>query len=272
MKSPSEIARSYVDAGSRKAILPLWKMFVLAIFAGMFIAFGAFASSVVSYGIVPAALGRLLGALVFPIGLMLVLVAGGELFTGNCLIIMPVLQHRSTVSGMLYNWGVVYAGNFIGSMLVALAVTKCMATGSSALYGGALVQTMISTATAKVNLSFIDAILRGILCNTLVCLAVWVSFVATDLSGKVMSLYLPIALFVLCGFEHSVANMYFIPVGLLSAAATGAASQAAEAGLTWLTFLYKNLLPVTIGNIIGGTGIVGIGYWFVYLQGHREHP
>ena len=266
MNSPAEIARLYVDSGTQKSMLPPWKMFVMGILAGMFIAMGGFGSSIASYGIQEPGLARLLSAVVFPVGLMLVLVAGAELFTGNNLMIMPVLQKRIKPSAMLRNWGIVYGGNFVGSVFVAWIVTASTASGSTALYDGALMQTMVRTALTKVNIGFGDAIMRGVMCNLMVCLAVWVSISATELAGKIMSLYLPIFLFVLCGFEHCIANMYFIPAGIFA----GWMGKMPAEGLNLLTFIYRNLIPVTIGNVIGGSVLTGVAYWFVYLHGHAE--
>ncbi len=263
MNSPAEIAKLYVDIGANKTRMPALKMFVLGIFAGMFIAMGGFGSAVASCGVVPPALSRFLSALVFPIGLMMVIIAGGELFTGNCLIILSVMQKRTTWLKMLRNWGIVYLGNLVGSLLVALVVT---CSKSTTLYSGALIQAIVNTANTKVHLGFAEAILKGVFCNFMVCLAVWVAFSATDTAGKIMALYLPIFLFVLCGFEHCVANMYFIPAGIFS---TYMYDIQAE-GLNWLTFLVRNLLPVTVGNIIGGAGFVGMGYWWAYLHGKVE--
>ncbi len=269
MNSPAEMARLYVDVGSQKAKLPVLKMFVLALFAGMFIALGGFGSTVASFLVPVPALGRILSALIFPIGLMMVLVGGAELFTGNSLIIMPVLQKRVSVWRMLLNWLVVFIGNFAGGVFIAWLVTSCCTSGNSPIYGGALAQNLIDTATSKVELTFMDAFVRGILCNFMVCMAVWVSLAASDLGGKIAALYLPIVLFVLCGFEHCVANMYFIPAGLFTCMRSGIPVLGTE-GLSWLTFLYRNLLPVTLGNIVGGAAVTGFGYWYVYLQGNAE--
>ena len=266
MNSPAEIARMYLNVGAAKTRLTILKMLILSIFAGMFIALGALGSSIASFGVQPAALSRLLSAAVFPIGLMMVVVAGAELFTGNCLIVIPVLARRASVLGLLYNWLVVYIGNFIGSMLVAAAAVYGHTLSS--LYGGALAESAIATATAKVTLSFGDAFIRGVLCNVMVCIAVWVSFAAKDIVGKVSALYLPVLLFVLCGFEHCVANMYFIPVGLLAAGSYGLP---VPSDLTWLSFVVRNLIPVTLGNIVGGSVFVGCGYWLAYLRGSTNH-
>ena len=264
MNSPAEIARMYLTVGAAKTRLSPLKMFILSLFAGMFIAFGGFGSSIASCGVQPQALSRLLSATVFPIGLMMVIVAGAELFTGNCLIIVPVLARRASVLGMLYNWLVVYIGNFIGSLFVAIAV---VVGHSMQLYDGALATAAIATANAKIALSFGDAFVRGIFCNVMVCIAVWVSFAAKDIAGKISALYLPVFLFVLVGFEHCIANMYFVPVGIFTAW-----FYKLDAGsLTWLKFLWANLLPVTLGNIVGGAVIVGGGYWLAYIRGSTNY-
>ncbi len=265
MYGPAKIAERYSDAGAAKTKLPIGKMFVLAIFAGMFIAFGAFGSQVVAAdaGIGPS-FGKFLGALVFPVGLLLVLMAGAELFTGNCLIIISVLDKKATVKGMLKNWAVVYAGNFVGSLFVALMLTYSHAYS---LFDGKLAQSVVSTAQGKVLLAMPDAFLRGILCNILVCLAVWISFSAEDVAGKILGLYLPIMLFVLSGYEHCVANMYFIPAGIFASQEYGIA---ADPALNWYGCIVNNLIPVTIGNVIGGVCVIGLGYYFAYLHRTAE--
>lgn len=263
MYGPSEIAKRYSEAGAAKTRLAASKMIILAVFAGMFIAFGAFASQVVSSDVGAGdSLAKFLSAVVFPIGLFMVIIAGAELFTGNSLIIISVLDGKATVKGMLRNWGIVYLGNLAGSILVAVVVTYSHAYS---LFGGKLAEAAVTTAQNKVLLSFQDAFLKGVLCNILVCIAVWVSFSAEEAAGKIMGLYLPIMLFVLSGFEHSVANMYFIPAGILVSAEYGISSDV----LSWSGFLLKNLLPVTLGNMLGGACIVGAGYFFVYLH-HTE--
>ena len=263
MNSPVEVAWKYAEAGVGKTSMPIGRMFLLGIFAGAFIALGAFGSTVASCGVPTPAVGRVLSALVFPIGLMMVIVAGAELFTGNCLLVVPVLQHKTTFNGMIKNLIVVYLGNFVGSVLIALMVVY---SHSSSLYDGALAKAMVGTAVAKIHLTPLDALLKGILCNFMVCIAVWVSFAADDVAGKIAALYLPIFLFVLSGFEHCVANMYFIPAGIFASHEYGIAAD----GLTWLSFICDNLLPVTLGNIIGGSILAGMGYWLVYLRGKRD--
>ena len=264
MNTPAEIARTYLVVGAAKTRMPFLKMFMLAVFAGMFIAFGALGSTIASCGVQPAALSRLLSAAIFPIGLMMVVVAGAELFTGNCLILVPVLARRTSVLSMLYNWLVVYIGNFIGGVLLAFLAAY---SHIFSLYGDALAQATVSTAVAKLSLSFGDAFVRGILCNVMVCVAVWVAFAAKDIAGKISALYLPVLLFVLCGFEHCVANMYFVPAGMFAALFHGIDAPV----LTWGSFLLSNLVPVTLGNIVGGAVIVGGGYWLAYLKGSTNY-
>ena len=263
MNSPAAIANLYADTGAAKTRMPFGKLLVLAIFAGAFIALGGLGSSIASCGM-PGSVGRVLSGLVFPIGLMMVLVAGAELFTGNCLILISVLEKRATLLGMFRNWGIVYVGNFIGGAAVAaLAVYG----HTFDMYNGGLAQASLATAMAKVDLPFMDAFIRGILCNVMVCVAVWVSFAASDLAGKVLALSLPVFLFVLCGFEHCIANMYFIPAGIFTAMEY---PQFQSGNLSWLSFIINNLLPVTLGNIVGGSVLVGIGYWFTYYSCCRD--
>ena len=265
MNSPAEIARLYVDSGVQKSKLPLGKMFALAIFAGMFIALGGFASTVASHGVPIPAVARIISALVFPIGLMMVLIGGAELFTGISLMILPVLQKRAKIGKVLLNWLIVYLGNLVGGVIIAWIAANFFATGDHALYNGALANTFINTAVSKSTLGFFDAFTRGVLCNFMVCMAVWVAMAATDVAGKIAALYLPIALFILCGFEHCVANMYFLPAGFFVSMKTGT-----DIGITVVDALVKNMLPVTLGNIFGGAAVTGFGYWWIYLRGHAE--
>lgn len=259
MRSPKEIAENYVNVGLGKLALPLGKMIWLAILAGAFIACGALGSQVAAVSIPLASVAKLAGAVIFPVGLMMVLVAGSELFTGNNLLVIPVLQKKAKISAMLRSWLFVYLGNFIGGLLMAAAVTYGHVL---AMFDGGLAKAVVDTAVSKVSIPFSDALIKGILCNFLVCIAVWVSFAAGDLAGKIAGLMLPVVLFVLCGFEHCVANMYFIPAGIFAAGEYGISAP----GLTWGSFFLHNLLPVTLGNLIGGALIVGCGYWFVYLK------
>ena len=263
MHLPSELIKMYSLLGSTKTEQPVFKTFILAIFAGGFIALGALGSQIVACGVVPAAFGRVLSGLIFPIGLAMVIIAGGELFTGNCLLFIPVLDdHQISLFDFFKNLAIVYVGNMIGSIFIAaLANFGHVLT----LYNGALVQTVVTTAAVKANMPFIDAFLKGILCNVLVCIAVWASQAAEELSGRIIALYLPIFLFVVCGFEHSVANMYFIPAGMLAQFVYGVDGNISILGFLW------NLLPVTLGNLVGGSLRVGGGYYLAYLRSIRGY-
>ena len=266
MNSPKEIAQNYITIGAEKTKQSIGKMFLLGILAGMFIALAGVAATVAPATIASASVAKLIGAAVFPGGLAMVLIAGSELFTGNNLIIIPVLQKQATLGGMLKNWVVVYIGNFVGSILIAALVVY---GHTFSLFGAAVGGSAINIAVGKVSMVFSDALLRGILCNFLVCIAVWMAFAAKDVVGKIVGLFFPIMFFVLCGFEHSVANMYFISAGLFAAGNDTylAAATADPSVLTWGAFFVKNLLPVTIGNIIGGSLLTGVGYWLIYLRG-----
>lgn len=262
MYTPSEIAKRYTEAGAAKTKNPPMKLFVLAVFAGIFIALGAFGSQVAGIDAVGASFKKFLSALIFPIGLLMVIMAGAELFTGNSLIIISVLDKKASIKGLIKNWIIVYIGNLAGSIFIAMLLTY---SDMYSMFGGELAESVVATAQTKVGLSFQEAFLRGILCNILVCIAVWVSFSAEDVAGKIIGLFLPITLFVISGYEHCVANMYFIPAGLLAAGRYDIDANS----LTWGSFFVNNLIPVTIGNIIGGAFIVGAGYFFVYLHNSK---
>ncbi|MEL4106318.1 formate/nitrite transporter family protein [Oscillospiraceae bacterium WX1] len=275
MNSPKEVAQNYIAVGAAKTKLTIGKMLWLGILAGIFIALAGVASTVAPASIPKelASVAKLLGASVFPGGLAMVLIAGSELFTGNTMIILPVCCKQASIAGMLKNWIIVYIGNLIGSMLIAALVVY---GHTFTLFNGAVGAAAINTAVTKVNLTFSDAFIRGILCNFLVCIAVWMSMAAKDVAGKIAGLFFPIMFFVLCGYEHSVANMYFISAGLF-ANGTGAFADAVAkidpsklANLSWYGFFIKNLLPVTLGNIVGGSVLVGLGYWGVYLSGDKK--
>ena len=259
MKSPAEIASRYENAGKGKTELSSGKTFLLGIMAGAYIALGGLGSQIASCCAADPSAARMISSVVFPIGLFMVLIGGAELFTGNCLIIIPVLSGKAKLSGMLRNWVLVYLGNMVGGLIIALIATF------SHIYsfdGGNLATLVVNTAVTKANISFGDGLLRGILCNVLVCLAVWCSFGADELAGKVLALWLPVMLFIICGFEHCVANMYFIPAGMLASSVYGVPAE----GLSLFGFFITNLIPVTIGNIIGGAVCVGATYYAVYLR------
>lgn len=259
MLSPSEIAHNFIKIGSTKTKLSSIKLFTLGIFAGMFIAFTGAATVIASATVDNPSIARLIMAFIFPGGLTMVMLAGSELFTGNSLIIISVLEKTSTVKSMLRNWVMVFLGNFTGALFVTILFVF---SHLPSMFDGALATNLVSLAEGKVALPFMDAFLRGISCNILVCIAVWIAFAALTVPGKVIGLYLPIVVFVLCGFEHCIANMFYIPAGILTAFEYGIPVN----GLTWGSFLLKNLLPVTLGNIVGGAGVVGFGYWFIYLR------
>lgn len=259
MHSPLEIAKNYVEVGAHKANLSAFKMILLGFFAGMFIGFAGIASTAASSTIPIPSVAKLVGAVVFPAGIAMVLIAGSELFTGNHLIIISVLEKKVSVGKMLKNWFYVYIGNFLGAALVAVLVVY---GHTPDLFGGDLAQAIVNAGSARTDLTVPEAFIRGILCNILVCIAVWMSFAAKEVSGKLFTSFWPIMLFVVCGFEHSIADMYFGVSALLTSAEYGIAAE----GLTWFNFLVKSLLPISLGNIVGGAGIVGVGYWLIYLH------
>lgn len=259
MHSPLEIARNYIDVSVHKTNLSAFKMVILGIFAGIFIGFASIASTTAASTIANPSVAKLVGAVVFPAGMSMVLIAGSELFTGNTLIILAVLEKKISVLRMLKNWLFVYIGNFIGSVLVALGVVY---GHTPDLFGAGLASSIAAAGATRCNLTFSEALIRGILCNVLVCIAIWMSFAAKNVSGKLLTCFWPVMVFVLCGFEHSVADMYFGMAALFAAEEYGLS----VGGLTFANFILNCLIPVTIGNIIGGAGIVGCGYWLGYLR------
>lgn len=258
MQAPSQIANTYVTVGTNKAKLPTVKMFILAVFAGIFIAIAGASAAIASTTVPDPSTSRLLNALIFPGGLVMVVLAGSELFTGNSLLIIPLLEKRIHVKDLLRSWIVVYVGNLIGSLFVSVLFVY---SHTAELLSGELAKSLVNIAATKTSLSFSDAFLRAILCNILVCIAVWITIGASTAVGKVIGLYLPIVVFVLGGYEHCVANMFYIPTGILASSEF----QIAAEGLSWGSFALNNLVPVTLGNLVGGL-LVGIGYWFVYLH------
>lgn len=265
---PQEMAEKAEAIGVRKAALPFLTLFALAILAGAFISLGAMFATTVSAGssVLPYGVARILVGLVFCLGLVLVVVAGAELFTGNNLIVMAWASGKISIWALLRNWLVVYLGNFVGSLLTALLVYL----GKQYTFGsGSVGEAALKTAVGKVNLGFVQAIALGILCNALVCLAIWLTYSARSVTDKILAILFPISAFVAASFEHSVANMYFIPYALfikMFNPAFAASTKVDVTSLTWASFFIKNLLPVTIGNIIGGSGLVALMYWFIYLR------
>ncbi len=251
--TPSEIAEATVNVGYAKATKSSLSLLLLGILAGAFIAFGAVGATTMGALIGDAGLAKLMGASVFPVGLMLVLMAGAELFTGNNLMTLGVMTGRYSVKDMLRNWTLVYIGNFIGSIAVALLVAK------SGLYTGAVAEKAIAIATKKASIMTslgMGAVLsRAVLCNIIVVLAVWLAIGAKDITGKIFACWFPIMLFVLSGYEHSIANMFFIYVG-----------KYVGAELTHTQIWMNNIIPVTIGNLIGGAIIVPVFYYLIFLK------
>jgi len=269
-RSPAQILEFTSEVGIAKAQRTTLSLLILGFFAGAYIAFAAEGSNMAAYALLadPAThggLGRLVAGVVFGTGLMLVLVAGAELFTGNTLMVIAVLDKKITIKDMLRNWVLVYIANFVGSLFIAYMMSK------SGLFnhgrGGLLGGMTIRIAASKTAFPFITAFYLGVLCNWLVCLAVWVSFAAKDVISKFFTCFFVIGLFVISGFEHSIANMYYIPAGILAkgnevwATASGISAEGLSR-LNWGTFFTKNLIPVTLGNIVGGSLMVGILYWF----------
>lgn len=276
---PPDMARKAESIGVRKAEMPALNTFALSIMAGAFIALGALFSTTVAAGTagaMPYGLARLLIGLSFSLGLILVVVGGAELFTGNSLIVMAWASKKVSTTHVLRNWLIVYLGNFVGSVLTAAVV---FLGGQYAFGNGAVAQAALSTANSKVQYGFLQAIALGVLCNALVCMAVWLSFSARTVVDKVSAVIVPVAAFVAAGCEHCIANMYFVPMALFikdfDPAAAGKAALSGHldlSALTWQGFLVSNLLPVTLGNVIGGTVFVAGIYWIVYLRPKPEVP
>ncbi|MDI3537956.1 MAG: formate transporter [Eubacteriaceae bacterium] len=250
--TPKEIAESFVNVGKNKAALSVAKMLILGIAAGVFIGFGSYGSTVANAGagaLLDATVAKFIGAAVFPVGLMFVVFFGAELFTGNNLMTISLLKKEITMGQMLKNWGIVYVGNFIGSVLLAWLFMH------SGLYGEAMVAKAVAIAEAKVAIPVGAAIIRAIFCNIFVVLAVWIAAGSKDIIGKIFGIWFPIMLFVFAGFEHCVANMFFIPMGYF-----------VGADITWGQIFINNLIPVTIGNIIGGGILVPFTAYFACLR------
>jgi formate transporter len=259
--------------GVRKARTDPLSLLALSVLAGAFIALGALFSTTVVAGAsdsLPFGVTRLLAGLVFSLGLVLVIVGGAELFTGNTLVIMAWASGKVRFDDMLRGWTLVYAGNFAGAVATAALV---FVSGQYTFGQGTVGASALATANAKVQLELGSAIALGILCNALVCLAVWLTFSARSTADRILAIVPPISAFVAAGFEHSVANMYFIPMGLFISAwapesfwSSIGQTPASYPALTWERFFLTNLLPVTVGNLIGGAILVGGAYWFIYLR------
>lgn len=264
---PPEMAVRAESVGERKVQQDVMTTFVLAVLAGAFIAWGGAFSTTVTTGAaghLSFGVAKLLGGLVFCLGLILVVVAGAELFTGNNLIVMAWASRRITTAQVFRNWLIVYVGNFLGAVLTAVLIFY---SGYATAANGAVGENVLGIAVAKCSLSVTAAIAAGVGCNALVCLAVWLCLSARSIADKVLAILFPITAFVTTGMEHCVANMYFIPLGLLVKSTS--TDSAAYSELNVSNFLVGNLLPVTVGNVIGGAAMVGLVYWFVYSRHDR---
>ena len=269
--TPSEVIKSNIKSAVAKANLPLAKMILLGLMAGAFIAFGGAASSVAAHGVADVGLARSIAGAIFPVGLMLVVFTGSELFTGNSLMIMAVIDKKITLLKMIRNLVVVYFANFIGALIIDVLV---FLSGQFDFSGGGLGAYTIKVALAKTSIAPVTAVISGILCNILVCLAIVLAGTAKDSIGRIFGIFFPIAAFVVCGFEHCVANMFYIPAGMLAATNTAYVQKAQELyGITAqqcssLTHFEgtESLLFVTIGNIIGGVLFVGVVLYMAHIK------
>ena len=275
---PAQMAVRVEKAGIAKGNMDIFSTFTLAVMAGIFIALGAaFFTFAIHDSTLSVGLTKLIGGFVFSLGLILVIITGAELFTGNNLIVMAFVSRKITSGQLLRNWGIVFIGTVVGSLIVGFLV---FLTGQWIAGGATVGVTALMIANAKVNLTFWQAISKGILCNILVCLAVYLCFSGRSVTDKIMAILFPITAFVALGFEHSVANMYFIPAGLLLKQSPEVLAATQEilgeipdlSNLTMYGFLVNNLLPVTIGNIIGGTIFVGMAHWFLFLRPAAVEP
>jgi len=285
---PAEMAVRAEQIGVRKAEMAGLGMFTLAVLAGAFISLGALFATTVSSGSMaftlpdgsisstaglPYGVTRLLAGLVFCLGLILVVVGGAELFTGNNLIVMAWASGKVTSSALFRNWVIVYTGNFLGAILTAILV---FFTGQHSFGGEAIGVAALRIAAGKLDYTFLQALALGILCNALVCMAIWLTYSARSTLDKIVAIIFPITAFVAAGFEHSIANMYFIPYALMirdfdPEFISKVSNRVPNLdNLSWSSFFIDNLIPVTIGNIIGGTVLVAAVYWSIYLRGRQD--
>ncbi len=268
---PPDMALACEAAGATKAGRDILALIILGLLAGAFIALGAIFMTVVVTGAgdLPWGVGRLLAGLVFSLGLILIIVGGAELFTGDSLMIVACASRRITLAALLRAWSLVYIGNIIGAIGTAALV---FLSGQHGFNDGAVGKTALSIASSKASIETVPLFFLAVLCNVLVCLAVWMSFGARSITDKIVVIVPPIAAFVAAGFEHSIANLYFLPYGLAIKAWAGAdfwtaigQDATAYAGLTISTAMH-NIVVATVGNLVGGSLMVGAVYWFVYLR------
>lgn len=264
--TPAEFLARYAASGKAKTEKAAGKLFCLAVLAGMLIAFAGAATNTVLSTMENPGLARLVCGLLFPFGLCMVIVSGAELFTGNSLLVLSLLNGSCTLTGLLRNWGIVYLGNFLGSVLAAAG---CVYFGQLELCGGKVLLQTVRLAAGKCALTFSGGFGLGLFCNLLVCLGVLMALSAKDAAGRLLGAFIPVCYFVTCGFEHSVANMYYISAGLLSLRVPRYAELLGSvdvSGLTLGNFLLKNLLPVTLGNIAGGIALAVL-LWYAHCSG-----
>ena len=275
MNNPKEIIEANMNGAVNKANLPLARMIVLGLMAGMFIALGGAISNTAVHDIANVGLARTLAGVIFPVGLLMIILVGGELFTGNCLMIMATMNKRIKVSGLIRNLVIVYFSNLIGSLIIDVLIFY---SGNLDYTGGALCAYTIKVALGKVNITPGKAVVSGILCNFLVCMAILMAGSAKDVIGKIFATWFPIFAFVIGGFEHIVANMFYIPTGILAATNPDYVAKAEELyGITAdqlsaldLGGLLHNFIPVTIGNILGGMIFIGCTLYFIHYGSEKK--
>lgn len=275
MNNPKEIIEANMNGAVNKANLPLARMIVLGMMAGMFIAFGGAISNTAVHDIANVGIARTVAGVIFPVGLLMIILVGGELFTGNCLMIMATMNKRIKVSGLIRNLVVVYFANLIGSLIIDVLIFY---SGNLDYTGGALGAYTIKVALGKVNIAPGKAIVSGILCNFLVCMAILMATSSKDVIGKIFATWFPIFAFVIGGFEHIVANMFYIPTGILAATNPDYVAKAEELyGITAeqisslnVTGLLHNFIPVTVGNIIGGMVFIGCALYFIHYGSEKK--
>lgn len=275
MNNPKEIIEANMNGAVTKSNFPLARMIVLGIMAGMFIAFGGAISNTAVHDIANVGIARTVAGVIFPVGLLMIILVGGELFTGNCLMIMATMNKRIKVSGLLRNLVVVYFANLIGSLIIDVLIFY---SGNLDYTGGALGAYTIKVALGKVNIAPGKAVVSGILCNFLVCMAILMAGSAKDVIGKIFATWFPIFAFVIGGFEHIVANMFYIPTGILAATNPDYVAKAEELyGITTeqiaslnVTGLLHNFIPVTVGNIIGGMVFIGCALYFIHYGSEKK--
>ena len=272
ISTPPQIVAANMNAAKGKTELPLLRMILLGIFAGIFIAGGASASSLAMHAISNVGLARFVAGAIFPVGLMMIVFVGGELFTGDCLMIMGCVHGKFSAGKMIKVLVVVFLSNLLGSVLFAELVNL---SGQYNYSDGLLGAFTIKVAMGKVSMSFAAAFASGLLCNIFVCMAVLMAMAAKDIAGKVWAIFFPILAFIVSGYEHCVANMYYIPAGIFAKANSAYASLAMESygyttlqleSLNWTNFVVRNLIPVTLGNIVGGMVFVGLPLYFIHAQ------